>query len=145
MVGISHEKHELATEKRMAPENLQYAPTHEWIAVDEDGEFGTIGISAFAIEQLTDLVYIELPQVGTPVTAGESFGEIESVKAVSDLYSPVTGEVTEVNTDLVDALETFSTDPYGKGWIIKVKIGDKSTLKNLLDFDAYQKQCAEEG
>lgn len=129
----------------MAPEDLLYAPTHEWIAVDEDREFGTVGISAFAVEQLTDLVYIELPQVGTPVTAGESFGEIESVKAVSDLYSPVTGEITEVNTDLVDALETFSTDPYGKGWILKVKIEDQSTLLNLLDHDAYQKQCAEEG
>ena len=77
----------------MDPQKLHFAPTHEWIALDEDGETGTIGISAFAIEQLTDLVYIELPEVGAPVTAGESFGEIESVKAVSDLYSPVTGEI----------------------------------------------------
>lgn len=129
----------------MEPEKLQYAPTHEWILVDEGGETATIGISAFAVEQLTDLVYIELPEVGAHVTAGESFGEIESVKAVSDLYSPVTGEVIEVNSGLVDALETFSTDPYGKGWIVKVKIADTSALTSLLDFGTYQKQCAEEG
>ena len=86
----------------MEPENLLYAKTHEWVALDEDGEIGTIGISAFAVEQLTDLVYIELPEVGAPVVARESFGEIESVKAVSDLYSPVTGEIIEVNQDLDD-------------------------------------------
>lgn len=129
----------------MEPENLLYAKTHEWVALDEDGEIGTIGISAFAVEQLTDLVYIELPEVGAPVTAGESFGEIESVKAVSDLYSPVTGEIIEVNQDLVDSLETFSSDPYNKGWIMKVKILDKSTINDLMDHAAYQKQCAEEG
>ena len=128
----------------MDPHKLHFAPTHEWIALDEDGETGTIGISAFAIEQLTDLVYIELPEVGSPVTAGESFGEIESVKAVSDLYSPVTGEILEVNSGLADELEIFNTDPYGKGWIAKVKILDKSTLEKLMDFEGYEKQCAEE-
>ena len=128
----------------MDPSKLHFAPTHEWIALDEDQEQGTIGISAFAIEQLTDLVYIEMPEVGTPVTAGESFGEIESVKAVSDLYSPVTGEIIEVNSALSDSLETFNNDPYGAGWIVKVRIDDKSTLEKLMDFDAYQKQCAEE-
>ena len=129
----------------MEPENLLYAKTHEWVALDEDGEIGTIGISACAVEQLTDLVYIELPEVGAPVVAGESFGEIESVKAVSDLYSPVTGEIIEVNQDLVDSLETFSSDPYSKGWIMKVKIADKSTINDLMDHAAYEKQCAEEG
>ena len=129
----------------MEPENLLYAKTHEWVALDEDGEIGTIGISAFAVEQLTDLVYIELPEVGAPVVAGESVGEIESVKAVSDLYSPVTGEIIEVNQDLVDSLETFSSDPYSKGWIMKVKIADKSTINDLMDHAAYEKQCAEEG
>lgn len=128
----------------MEPHQLHFAPTHEWIALDKDGETCTLGLSAFAIEQLTDLVYIELPEVGKPVTAGESFGEIESVKAVSDLYSPVTGEILEVNTELADNLEVFNTDPYGKGWIVKVKIDDKSTLEKLMDFDGYQKQCAEE-
>lgn len=129
----------------MEPEKLYYAKTHEWISLDEGEDSGTVGISAFAVEQLTDLVYIELPKVGAHVTAGESFGEIESVKAVSDLYSPVTGEIIDVNTSLVDSLETFSTDPYGEGWIMKVKIGDKSTLKNLMDHPAYERQCAEEG
>lgn len=128
----------------MEPEKLHFAPTHEWLALDEDGDTGTIGISAFAIEQLTDLVYIELPEVGAKITAGEPFGEIESVKAVSDLYSPVTGEVIEVNSALADSLETFNSDPYGNGWIVKVKIDDKSTLKNLMDFGGYEKQCAEE-
>lgn len=129
----------------MAQENRLYAPTHEWILLDEDGENATIGISAFAVEQLTDLVYIELPEIGHPVVAGESFGEIESVKAVSDLYSPVTGEITAVNTSLVDSLETFSTDPFGAGWIIKVRVQDKSTLEALLTGEVYEKQCAEEG
>ena len=127
------------------PAKLLYAPTHEWVHVDEANDVATVGISAFAVEQLTDLVYIELPESGAQVTAGESFGEIESVKAVSDLYSPVTGEITEVNTALADSLEIFSSDPYGAGWIIKVKIHDKSSLTNLLDHAAYDKQCAEEG
>ena len=110
----------------MAAEDLLYAKTHEWVAISEDGggKIATVGISAFAIEQLTDLVYIEMPEVGKAVTAGESFGEIESVKAVSDLYSPVTGEITEVNSSLADSLETFSSDPYGAGWVIKVKVTD---------------------
>ena len=103
------------------PEQLLYAKTHEWVDVnDVDGaKVATIGISAFAVEQLTDLVFMELPTVGAQVKAGTPFGEIESVKAVSDLYSPVTGEVIEVNTALPDQLETMSDDPYGKGWIAK--------------------------
>ena len=105
----------------MKPETLSFAKTHEWVAYsDQNGQrIATIGISAFAVEQLTDLVYIDLPQVGQAVTAGESFGEIESVKAVSDLYSPVTGEVVEVNSALSDNLELFSDDPYGRGWIAR--------------------------
>ena len=131
----------------MAPEELLYAKTHEWVSVsEEDGsKFATVGISAFAIEQLTDLVYIDLPGVGTAVTAGKSFGEIESVKAVSDLYSPVTGEVVEVNSGLSDSLETFSSDPFGGGWIMKVKVTDEATLSELMDHATYTKQCSEEG
>lgn len=131
----------------MKPEDLLYAKTHEWVALEEvDGQkIATVGISAFAIEQLTDLVYIELPNVGDQVKAGESFGEIESVKAVSDLYSPVTGEIIEVNTAIADSLETFSSDPYGGGWIIKVKITDESSLEDLMPYEEYSKQCAEEG
>ncbi len=131
----------------MTPEELLYAKTHEWVSVSEDGgnKFATVGISAFAIEQLTDLVYIDLPDVGSEVTAGKSFGEIESVKAVSDLYSPVTGEIVEVNSGLSDSLETFSSDPYGAGWVIKVKVTDEATLSALMDHATYAKQCAEEG
>ena len=128
----------------MKPEDLLYAETHEWAHVSEDG-VATVGISAFALEQLTDLVFMELPEAGTAVTAGESFGEVESVKAVSPLYSPVDGEVVEANTDLVDRLDTLADDPYEAGWIIKVKLGSRDALEKLLDHAAYQKQCADNG
>ena len=99
---------------------------------------------AFAVEALTDLVFIELPKVGRQVKAGESFCEVESVKAVSDVYAPVAGEVIAVNESLADNLETLSNDPYGEGWIARIKITDDAGLKNLMDHAAYQKQCAEE-
>lgn len=129
------------------PEQLLYSKTHEWVRVDTDpsgAKIATVGLSAFALEQLTDLVFVDLPEVGRRVAAGESFGEIESVKAVSDLYSPVDGEVIAVNTELVDKLETLADDPYQAGWFVKIKISDESGLGNLLDFAAYQKQCEEE-
>ena len=131
----------------MNPDELLFAETHEWAKVDDEGgaKVATVGISAFAVEQLTDLVYMELPSVGTPVEAGREFGEVESVKAVSPLYSPVTGEIIDVNSSLPDSLETLNADPYGAGWIIKVKLTDESSLAKLLDYAAYQKQCAEEG
>ena len=131
----------------MNPDELLYAKTHEWAKVnDENGaKVATVGISAFAVEQLTDLVYMELPSVGKQVEAGREFGEVESVKAVSPLYSPVTGEIIAVNSSLPDSLETLNADPYNAGWILKVKLTDESSLSNLLDHAAYQKQCAEEG
>ncbi len=131
----------------MNPDELLFAKTHEWAKVaDENGaKVATVGISAFAVEQLTDLVYMELPSVGMPVEAGREFGEVESVKAVSPLYSPVTGEIIDVNSRLPDSLETLNADPYDAGWIIKVKLTDESSLADLLDYAAYQKQCAEEG
>ena len=131
----------------MTPEQLLYSKTHEWVRPETDpagAKIATVGLSAFALEQLTDLVYVDLPEVGRQVTAGEPFGEIESVKAVSDLYSPVDGEITEVNTGLADKLETLSDDPYEAGWFVKIKISDESGLANLLDYAAYQKQCQEE-
>jgi glycine cleavage system H protein len=130
----------------MKPEELLFAKTHEWAHVDSSGggKVATVGISAFAVEALTDLVYMQLPTVGRKVKAGESFGEIESVKAVSDLYSPVDGEVVEVNSTLPNKLETLNADPYGAGWIAKIKLTDEAALKNLLDYAAYQKMCAEE-
>jgi glycine cleavage system H protein len=130
------------------PQELLYAKTHEWVHVDRAGagqKIATVGISHFAVEALTDLVYIELPEVGRRVKAGESFGEIESVKAVSDLYSPVTGEIVEVNGSLPGKLDVLHDDPYGAGWIVKIKLGDESDLAKLLSHKDYQQQCAEEG
>lgn len=128
------------------PEKLLYAKSHEWVALENwpKGRVATIGISAFAVEALTDLVYIELPEVGRTVTAGEPFGEIESVKAVSDLYSPVSGEVVAVNDDLAQHLERLNVDPYDQGWMIQVLLSDEEELTGLLDYAAYQKQCAEQ-
>jgi len=130
------------------PEELLYAKTHEWVHVETDAagaKIATIGISAFAVEVLTDLVYIELPKVGQAVTAGEPFGEVESVKAVSDLYAPVNGEVVAVHDSLPNELEVLGTDPYDAGWMIKIKISDETGLASLVDYAGYQKQCAEEG
>ena len=130
----------------MNPEQLLYAKTHEWVSVGEDSgeKVATVGISAFAVEALTDLVYIDLPQIGQQVEAEQPFCEVESVKAVSDIYSPVDGEVISVNDALPDALETLSQDPYQQGWIAKIKITDEAGLDALLDHAAYEKQCSEE-
>jgi glycine cleavage system H protein len=128
------------------PENLLFAKTHEWVAVaSESGQkIATVGLTDFAVQALTDLVFIELPKVGRQVKAEESFCEVESVKAVSDVYAPVSGEVIAVNESLPDNLETLSRDPYGDGWIARIKINDDSALANLMDHAAYKKQCAEE-
>ena len=130
----------------MKPEELLYAKTHEWLAVsEEDGtKVATLGISAFAVEALTDLVYIDLPAIGKQVEAEQPFCEVESVKAVSDVYSPVTGEVLAVNEALPDAPEILGESPYEAGWIAKIKITDEAGLSNLLDHAAYQKLCSEE-
>jgi len=125
-------------------EELLYCDTHEWVFVSEqDGQkIATVGISAFAVEQLTDLVYMELPAVGAAVTAGEEFGEVESVKAVSPLFSPVSGTVTEVNEGLPDNLDVLNTDPYEAGWIMKVNVSEELP-ESLLDHATYQRQCGE--
>ncbi len=127
------------------PQNLLYAESHEWCDISEENgvKFATVGISAFAIEQLNDLVYMDLPKVGATVTAGEVFGEVESVKAVSNLYSPVTGEVVEVHVELPDSLDQLNADPYDFGWVMKVKISDEASISKLMDASAYNKQCAE--
>ena len=131
----------------MKPEDLLFSETHEWVRIEDEGgaKVATIGISAFAVEQLTDLVFMELPPVGKFVTAGEELGEVESVKAVSPLYSPVDGEIIDVNRDLPDRLETLNQDPYEGGWIVKVRLTDETALSKLMDYAAYQKQCAEAG
>jgi glycine cleavage system H protein len=115
---------------------MKFAKTHEWIRPEADG-LATVGISAYAVEALTDLVFMQLPAVGRQVKAGESFGEIESVKAVSDLYAPVSGEIVAVNTALPGQLDLLGKDPYGAGWVMKIRPTDPAELAGLLDQTAY--------
>jgi glycine cleavage system H protein len=115
---------------------LKFAKTHEWIRPEADG-LATVGISAYAVEALTDLVFMQLPAVGKRVKAGESFGEIESVKAVSDLYAPVSGEVVAVNSTLPGQLDLLGKDPYNAGWIMKIRPDDPAEMAGLLDQAAY--------
>ncbi|MBN8604173.1 MAG: glycine cleavage system protein GcvH [Planctomycetes bacterium] len=125
-------------------EKLFYCPTHEWISIEQVGgeTIGTVGITSFAVEQLTDLVFMALPKVGQTFAAGQEFGEVESVKAVSPVYLPVAGEIIEVNTPLVDQLTILNEDPYTKGWIVKIKVSDPSQTSALLSYADYQKQCS---
>jgi glycine cleavage system H protein len=125
----------------MDPKSLKYAETHEWVLLD--GDVATVGISRFAVDQLTDLIMIDLPAVGTKLAAGKSFGEVESVKAVSDLYAPVAGEVLEVNPAVTSDVQVLAEDPYEKGWLIKVRVEDPAAIKSLLDHDAYQRRVAD--
>ena len=130
----------------MNAEELRFTKTHEWIHIESDSDnrqVATVGISAFAVEALTDLVFIELPDLGRSVSAGDSFSEVESVKAVSDIYSPVTGEVVSVNDRLSNAPESLSADPYGEGWIAKIRIDGSGQMSELMDYGAYQKMCEE--
>jgi glycine cleavage system H protein len=121
---------------------LKFAKTHEWVRID--GDRATIGITDFAVGQLTDLVFIQLPQVGDKFKAGQSIGEVESVKAVSDLYAPVSGEVVAANTALADDLATLSQDPFGAGWIIQLKVTDSAALAGLMDHKVYEQFCQSE-
>jgi len=124
----------------MNPEEFKFAPTHEWVAIN--GDRATVGISDFAVHALTDLVYLDLPAVGKTLDVGEMFGEVESVKAVSELLAPVSGEVVEVNSAITDDLGTLAADPFGNGWLIKIKMSNLAELENLLDHDAYRRQVA---
>jgi glycine cleavage system H protein len=126
----------------MDPQTLRYSKTHEWAHLE--GEVCTVGLTQFAVEQLTDIIYIDLPDVEDPVLAGDSFGEVESVKAVSDLYSPVTGDIVAVNEKLLNDPTLVSKDPYGKGWIIKVKVEKGSNLDHLMTLEQYKQQLASE-
>lgn len=118
---------------------LKFAKTHEWLHLE--GDVATVGISDFAVKELTDVVHLELPTVGKTVSAGQEIGEIESVKAVSDLYAPVDGEIVEVNSLLEDDLSPLSDDPFGAGWIVKLKVSNPEQLNNLMDHAAYQASC----
>src|SRR5687768_4664579 len=125
----------------MRPTDRSYLKSHEWCKI-EDG-VATIGITDFAVSHLSDLVFLDLPKKGASVTVGESFGEIESVKAVSSLYSPVGGEVIDVNTALTDNLEWLAQEPFGKAWMLKVKVASKSP--DLMTAAAYDAHCQAEG
>ena len=120
----------------MYPKDLRYYEKHEWVRVE--GDSAVIGISHFAQDQLGEVVYVDLPSAGTSLSAGDQFGEIESVKSVSELFSPLTGEIVEVNEALSDAPETVNSDPYGEGWMLKVRMADAGELDSLMDAEAYE-------
>jgi len=126
----------------MRPTDRSYLDSHEWAKLD--GDVATVGITDFAVEQLGELVYLDLPEVGQQLSRGESLGEVESVKAVSDINSPVDGEVIEVNSDLPDALEPLQDDALNSGWLVKVKVSGADALEGLKDAAAYEEVVAAE-
>ena len=125
----------------MVPGDLRYTKDHEWVRVD--GEVATIGITDYAAEQLGDIVFVELPEVGRKVTQFGAFGVVESVKAVSDLFAPVSGEVTETNEELSSQPELVNSDPFGAGWMVKVRVSDGGQVHELLDPAAYEELTTE--
>ena len=120
----------------MYPSEYRYTKEHEWIKVS--GGTGTIGITDYAQHELGDVVFVEMPAVGAKITAGQVFGTVESVKAVSEIFAPVSGEVTEANAALSDTPETLNADPHGAGWLIKIKLADPAEVSGLMDAAAYQ-------
>ena len=127
----------------MDPQKLRYAKTHEWAGLE--GDVCTVGLTQFAVDQLTDVIYIELPDVGEPTNAGDGFGEIESVKSVNDLYAPVSGEVIAVNEKLETDPSLVSKDPSGQGWLVKIKLEPGAKLDHLMTPEQYKQQIAAEG
>ncbi len=125
------------------PQDLSYSSEHEWCRVD--GDVAVLGITDFAQGELGDVVFLELPEVGDTISAGGEFGTIEAVKAVAELFAPVSGEVVEINGAAVDSPETVNEQPYGDGWMIKVKMSDLSELENLMDAAAYEAMVGEGG
>ena len=125
----------------MYPDDLKYAHDHEWAR--SEGDRATIGITDYAQEQLSDVVYVDLPPVGTAVTGGEPFGEVESTKSLSDLYSPVSGTIVGRNDVLDNRPELINSDPWGQGWLIVVEMSDPGELDQLMDADAYSEMVAE--
>ncbi len=121
------------------PTNLRYAKSDEWFSVE--GDVVTVGITDYAQDQLNDIVYIELKEPGDSLAAGDAFGEVESVKAASEMYAAVAGEVIEVNADLEDAPEIVNADPFGAGWMVKIRAADVSALDGLMDAAAYDSYC----
>ena len=125
----------------MYPSDYRYTKEHEWVRVE--GDVATVGITDYAQHELGDVVYVEMPKPGTKLNAGQSFGTVESVKAVSDIYAPVAGVVTEVNSALSDAPETINKDPHGAAWLIKLKLSDPSEVAKLMNSPAYEAFIAE--
>ena len=124
------------------PTDYRYTKEHEWAA--RDGDLVKVGVTSYAVEQLGDVTLVDLPEVGTEVQAHERFGDIESVKTVSELFAPVSGEVIEVNQPLVDDLAKLTDDPQGEGWLIRVKMSNPAELEQLMDRSAYEKHCETE-
>ena len=124
------------------PEELKYTEEHEWVMVEED--LAVVGITDFAQDALGDVVFVELPEVGSSVEAGKAFGVVESVKAVSDVYAPLTGTIEEINDDLIDAPEIINTSPYEDGWMVKIRMANAGDADDLMDAEAYQAQMPEE-
>jgi len=124
------------------PENLLYSEDHEWVR--NEGSFVTIGITDYAQGQLKDIVYVDLPEIGSEYKKGESMGVVESVKTVADIFSPVTGKVIEKNLELKDHPELINTDPYGKGWLLRMELREREELNGLLSSKAYQGKVSEE-
>ena len=122
------------------PDDLKYLDTHEYARVDEDEDIVTVGISAFALDQLGDIVFLELPETADTVEKGETFGTVESVKAVEDLKSPVTGDVLERNDAIIDAPEQIADDPYGDAWLLKIKAENLDDLDDAMSADEYRDQ-----
>ncbi len=125
----------------MYPTNCRYTKEHEWIKLD--GALGTVGITDYAQHELGDVVFVELPKVGAKIQSGQSFGTVESVKAVSEIYSPVSGEVAETNAALGNEPEKINQDPHGAAWLIKIKLANPSEVNSLMDAAAYQAYIAE--
>ena len=128
------------------PDGLKYSKEHEWVLVEND--VATVGITEFAQSELGDIVYVELPEAGEKLTKDDPFGSLESVKAVSDIFAPVSGTLVEVNDTLADSPETINEDPYGDGWLIKVQMSDKEEIKDLMtteEYADYVEQQAEDG
>lgn len=126
------------------PEDLKYTKSHEWAKLQDDGTV-TVGITDHAQDLLGDLVFVELPERGASVSAGKDCAVVESVKAASDVYAPVSGEIVEVNSTVVDSPETVNSDPYGEGWMFRIKLKDEAELDSLLDAKAYKEVAASEG
>jgi glycine cleavage system H protein len=124
-----------------SPSDLRYTDSHEWVRLE--GNLATLGITQFAVNELTDITYVELKPAGTTVTAGDSIGEVESVKATSDIYTPAAGEIIEINEELSDDPSKVNEDPFAEGWLVRIRVDDASVIEAMMDAEAYDQKYAE--